>query len=232
MTAPDSPVPGAADEHDRSRADLGVARGLEALTASGVIVLEPPAGLDDDDDQGVLAELIPIGALPLQLPAMGTAPPARDASGLAALLRTAGATDRVLAATGGWLLSERRSSPATQDAYIKEASWWLWWIQARGLDLSDVGFIEADAFAAAMRHAGYANGSRRRRLSALSSWYRYLLRAQAAQRNPFDGMDLPSRKSKITRHVTGAQLHDMLAAFVADFGRRLGADSLINVGEF
>lgn len=106
----------------------------------------------------MLAELIPIGALPLQLPAKGTPPSARDASGLPALLRAAGATDRRLAAVRTPFL------PRHPGRLHQGASWWLWWIQARGLDLSDVDSIEADTFAAAMRHAGYANGSRDRYL--------------------------------------------------------------------
>lgn len=116
--------------------------------------------------------------MPVVLPAKGSSPPARDAAGLAELLRAAQAGPQVLAATAGWLVSERRSSPRTQDAYIKEVSWWLWWVQARGLELDRVPYIEADLFAAAMRHAGYEPGTRRRRLSALSSWYGYLIRAR------------------------------------------------------
>ncbi|GAA2417568.1 tyrosine recombinase [Nonomuraea africana] len=159
----------------------------------------------------------------MQLPAKGTPPPARDASGLATLLRTAGATDTVLAATGGWLLSERRSSPATQDGYIRDVSWWLWWIQARGMDLTDVSFIEADTYAAAMRHAGLAPGTRRRRLSACSSWYAYLQRADAAVRNPFHRMDLPKRASKPSRYLTEAQLDDLVMHAVAHQSARTAA---------
>lgn len=199
--------------------------GLEALTGDEVILLDGVPGdtAADDGESEAFSDLIPLAALPIQLPAKGSPPPARDAGTLAALLRTAGADEQVLRATGGWLLAERRSSRNTQDAYIKDASWWLWWVQARGLDLTDVDFIEADTFAAAMRHAGYANETRRRRLSALKSWYRYLKRAGAAQRDPFDGMDLPKRHDATTRRISEAQLVDMLVHAVDHESTRVQA---------
>ncbi len=198
----------------------GAARELDALTASGIILLDRPRAAPDEDADD-FAELIPLAALPVQLPAKGTPPPARDASGLATLLRTAGAAEVALAATGGWLLSERRSSPATQDGYIRDVSWWLWWIQVRGLDLRDVSFIEADTYAAAMRHAGLAPGTRR--LSACSSWYAYLQWADAAARNPFAGMDLPKRAGKPSRYLTEAQLDDLVVRAVAHESARTAA---------
>ncbi|MFI6883846.1 tyrosine-type recombinase/integrase [Streptosporangium canum] len=249
MSAPEetTATPAAADFAAATGRAIGPApsgTGLEALTVGGVILLKkPPApapadgGNGDAEDEGIFAELIPLAALPVQLPPKGTPPPAATAAHLATLLRTAGAADRVLAATGGWLLSERRSSPATQAAYVKDVSWWLWWVQARGLDLSDVDFIEADTYAAAMRHADWSTGTRRRRLSALRSWYRYLVRAQAAVRNPLEGMDLPKRNAKITRHLTGAQLDALVTHTLAHESTRTQAlvavlvDTACRVGE-
>ncbi|MFI6485714.1 tyrosine-type recombinase/integrase [Nonomuraea sp. NPDC050663] len=221
MSSPASPGHGTGhgpgNLHDR--ADLG---GLAELAVAGVITLDSTADENEDDVED-FTELIPLTTLPVQLPAKGSAPPARNAAELVALLRTAQASDTVLAGTAGWLLSERRASPRTQDAYIKEASWWLWWLQARGLELDRVPYAEADLFAAAMRHAGYQPGSRRRRLSALSSWYGYLVRAQAAETNPFDGMELPKRRSKPTRHLTEAQLDDLVTFAVERESTRTAA---------
>ncbi|MFI6819158.1 hypothetical protein ACIBG7_42665 [Nonomuraea sp. NPDC050328] len=45
----------------------------------------------------------------------------------------------------------------------------------------------------------------------MRSWYGYLVRAEAAQRNPFDGMELPKVRSKVARHLTGGQLQAMLS---------------------
>ncbi|MER6008998.1 tyrosine-type recombinase/integrase [Nonomuraea angiospora] len=177
---------------------------------------QPSEGADGQEPDLPFAELIPPDALPIRLPDRGSPPPARDPQSLATLLRTAGADKDVLRATGAWLLADRRSATNTQEAYIKDASWWLWWVQARGLELTDVDFIEADTFAAAMRHAGYAAETRRRRLSALKSWYRYLRRARLVRNDPFDGMDLPKRqRDKSTRFVTEAELNQMLTHAVA-----------------
>jgi len=206
-----------------SAIEHGSAGALAALTSSGIIRLDSPV-VDDGEQDLAFAELIPLAALPIQLPVKGSPPPARDAGTLAVLLRTAGADEQVLRVTGGWLLAERRSSRNTQDAYIKDASWWLWWIQARGLDLTDVDFIEADTFAAALRHAGYAAETRRRRLSVLKSWYRYLRRARVVCNDPFDGMDLPKRqRDKHTRYITEAELNAMLTHAVEVENRRVQA---------
>ncbi|MFF4624675.1 tyrosine-type recombinase/integrase [Nonomuraea jabiensis] len=174
--------------------------------------------------RGCLCVHAPSAALPIRLPDLGSPLPARDPAGLAALLRTAGADDGVLRATGGWLLADRRAARRTQEVYIADASWWLWWVQARGLGLTDVDFVEADTFAAALRHAGYAVESRRRRLSALKSWYRYLRRARLVRNDPFDGMDLPKRqRGKTTRYVTEAELKRLLQYAAEAESRRVQA---------
>ncbi|MEV0589695.1 tyrosine-type recombinase/integrase [Nonomuraea sp. NPDC050310] len=218
--------PSAAAEPAATPASPAAVVDLTALTGGAVVVSSPPRRgaptaddkTDDEAGDGEAAawgELIPLGALPVELPPKGTSPPARTATELAALLRTAGAGERLLQATGGWLMSERRASPATQQAYIQDVSWWLWWVQARGLIIADVDFLETDLYAAAMRHADWASATRARRLSAVRSWYGYLMRAEAAQRNPFDGMELPKVRSKVTRHLTGGQLQAMLSHALA-----------------
>jgi site-specific recombinase XerD len=202
---------------------------LATMHSFGVVVPavaadRPATAADVEEPDRPFADMIPAAALPIRLPGRGSPPPARDPDSLAALLRAAAADDGVLRATGGWLLAERHAARNTQKAYITDASWWLWWIQARGLDLTDVDFIEADTFAAAMRHAGYAVETRRRRLSALKSWYRYLRRAQVVASDPFDGMDLPKRqRDKHTRYITEAELNAMLAHAVAVESRRVQA---------
>ncbi|MFD8563121.1 tyrosine-type recombinase/integrase [Streptosporangium canum] len=94
---------------------------------------------------------------------------------------------------------------------MRDVSWWLWWIQARGLHVGDVPTVESDLYAAAMRATGLAANTRRARISAAKSWYTYLRRAGVAATNPFDGMEQPRRPAGTTRYVSGEQLEDMLA---------------------
>lgn len=139
-------------------------------------------------------------------------PPASDERGLADLMRSIGLEPVALTATAGWLSSEKRSSAATRRGYSRELSWWLAYIAARGLDPMDVSTIEADLYGAALRDAGLAPASREKRISAASSWYRYLVRAGLAVRNPFLDMERaqPPAESK-TRGLSKQDLDQMLA---------------------
>jgi integrase/recombinase XerD len=140
-------------------------------------------------------------------------PPARTDRDLAALLLSAGGTPALLNATGSWLAAERRQSLRTHDGYVTDLSRWIAWCRARGLDLADIPATEPDLFSAAMRSAGLADATRARRLSAVSSWYRYLTHARMVALNPFgDGMDRPrlAAVSK-TRGMSEDQLDRLLA---------------------
>jgi integrase/recombinase XerD len=140
-------------------------------------------------------------------------PPAASAHQLAALMRSAGASDMILGATGAWLAAERRQSPRTQAGYITDLSRWVSWCQMRGLSLASVPATEADLFAAAMRDAGLADATRARRLSAVSSWYAYSARAGLTGLNPFGkGMDRPKLPAvSKTRGMSEDQLDRLLA---------------------
>ncbi|GGQ22985.1 tyrosine-type recombinase/integrase [Streptosporangium pseudovulgare] len=188
---------------------------LAPLMASGALLLDSPS--EEEEEEG--AELVWLhehNAAPIALPPKGSSPPARTPAELATLLRAVQAPEEALAATAGWLLSDRRSSPATQRNYLRDISWWLWWVQARGLHLGDAPFFEADLYAAAMRGAGLSANTRLARISAASSWYVYLRRANAATTNPFDGMDRPKRRLLApTRYITGPELDEMVAETVA-----------------
>jgi site-specific recombinase XerD len=140
-------------------------------------------------------------------------PPAADVHELAELMRSASATPAVLTATAAWLSGERRQSRYTQDGYITDLSRWVAWCQMRGQDLACVPATEADLFAAGMRAAGLQEATRARRLSAVSSWFAYLMRADAAAFNPFgEGMERPKQPEvSKTRGMSEDQLDRLLA---------------------
>ncbi|MGC5016334.1 tyrosine-type recombinase/integrase [Streptosporangium sp. DT93] len=233
MSLHDVPSRPVGDEPAAQPARPTVSSALAPLAISGVIVLDRPRDLDADAEEAAEVQLYALlgqHTSPLTLPAKGSPPPARNAYELAALLRTVQVPEQALAATAGWLSSERRSSPATQRNYIRDISWWLWWIQARGLHIGDVPSIETDLYSAAMRTAGLSANTRRARISAAKSWYTYLRRADLATANPFDGMEPPRRSASTTRFISGEQLDDMLVHAVLHESARVQAILAVLIG--
>lgn len=152
--------------------------------------------------------LEPTATLPLSLRG---APPAASPEALLSLLREAGAAPNVVEATATWLA--RRKSIHSRTAYAKDASWWLAWCAASETNPALARPLQADQYAAALAEANLAKSTRARRLAAASSWYAYLVRAEAADRNPFFGMERPSVSAddSPTRGMTPAQLGVLLA---------------------
>jgi site-specific recombinase XerD len=127
-------------------------------------------------------------------------------------MRRAGVSDAGMAATAGWLSGERRQSGRTQAGYVEDLSRWVAWCMARGISPADAPATGADLFAKSMRDAGLASATRARRISAASSWSRYLLRHGAAARNPFENMERPQvPKESGTRGMSEDQLNRFLA---------------------
>jgi site-specific recombinase XerD len=151
----------------------------------------------------------PSGAPPI--PVRGQAP-AHTLGEFQDLVRQVGLGAVAVAAVEAWLGNARRNTPATRRGYIMDASWWLFWLAARGLDPATVAPMETDRYAAAMQDAGLSPATRSRRLSAARSFYRYLVRHEVVARNPFEGMDMP-KVSKVsrTRVPATAELDRMLA---------------------
>jgi len=139
-------------------------------------------------------------------------PPAHDALTLATLMRQAGISEDGMTATGAWLSGERRQSGHTQAGYIEDLSRWIGWCMIRGINPADAPATAADRFAASMRNADLANATRARRLSAASSWSRYLRRHGAATLNPFEDMERPRLPSvSETRGMSEDELDRFLA---------------------
>ena len=137
-------------------------------------------------------------------------PPASTPDALLALLADAGASPSVLKATRSWL--HRRPSDHSRTAYAKDAGWWLAFCAAEGVDPTQARPTDADDYETALRDTGLAKSTRARRLAAASSWYTYLVRADVADRNPFEGMERPSVSAdgSPTRGLTTAQLAKLL----------------------
>jgi site-specific recombinase XerD len=138
-------------------------------------------------------------------------PPAATPEALLALLDEAGAGPAVIKATRSWIA--RRPSEHSRTAYAKDASWWLAFCVVADVDPTRARATNADDYETALRETGLAKSTRARRLAAASSWYSYLIRADIADRNPFEGMDRPSVSAddSPTRGMTPKQLATLLA---------------------
>jgi len=124
--------------------------------------------------------------------------------------------------TTAWLLGRL---PNTRRAYFTDLSMWLAYCASVGLDPMTARRADADAFASQL------TGSRRtvaRRLSGISSWYRYLLGNEVCERNPFDAVTRPAvhRDTSPTIGLTAAQAAAVLDA-ADEAARRTGSEATL-----
>ncbi|TDB99737.1 integrase, partial [Micromonospora fluostatini] len=146
--------------------------------------------------------------------------PARSSTRLA--LRDGGPTDF----TEAWLRN-RRLSDHTRDAYRRDVASWLTWCAARGLDPLRANFLDVNDYGRDLESTVGARSGRpltpatvARRLSALSSWYDFLVKLRAIDANPVADADRPriDRDHSTTIGLTPEEVDRLLAAADADTG--------------
>ncbi|GAA2384994.1 tyrosine-type recombinase/integrase [Dactylosporangium salmoneum] len=122
--------------------------------------------------------------------------------------------------TDGWL-ANRRLSAHTRAAYRRDVQQYLRWCDGRGLDPLRASFLHVNAYARDLEatvdgRTGrvLAPASVARKLSALSSWYQFLVRLDAVSANPVGGADRPrvARDVSATVGLAAAEVDAMLAA--------------------
>ncbi|SCF20285.1 tyrosine-type recombinase/integrase [Micromonospora mirobrigensis] len=128
--------------------------------------------------------------------------------------------------TEAWLRN-RRLSEHTRDAYRRDIATWLTWCAGRGLDPLRANFLDVNSYARDLEATRAVRSGRpltpatvARRLSALSSWYDFLLRLRAVDANPVAGADRPriDRDHSATIGLTPDEVDALLAAAEADTG--------------
>jgi integrase/recombinase XerD len=128
--------------------------------------------------------------------------------------------------TDAWL-ANRRLSAHTRIAYRGDVTGWLAWCAGRGLDPLRVMFVHVNEYARALESTVEGRTGRpltaatvARKLSAVSSWYTFLLRLGAVAANPVTGADRPrvDRDHSSTIGLTPAEVDALLAAADADAG--------------
>ena len=157
-----------------------------------------PAAAPDAGRAMLAAELL--GRVRAELPAVGEL----------------GEREQVLVAA--WLTGLR--SARTRRAYAGDVMAWLGWLADRETDVLAAGRVHIDLWAATQLHAGSAAASVRRRLSALSSFYRYCASHDLTGRVPTQGVARPVVDPDYTATVglDRDQARALVAAADADTG--------------
>ena len=127
-----------------------------------------------------------------------------------------GEREELLAAA--WLASLRAAR--TRRAYAADVRGWLGWLTERGTDVLDAGRVHVDLWAAAQQDRGAESSTVRRRLSALSSFYRYCAAHDLVDRIPTAGVARPMVDPDYTATIglDRDQARALVAAADADKG--------------
>ncbi|MGC5051686.1 tyrosine-type recombinase/integrase [Micromonospora sp. DT48] len=134
--------------------------------------------------------------------------------------------DGPMAVTDAWLRN-RRLSEHTRDAYRRDVAGWLAWCEARRLDPLRANFLHVNEYGRALESSLAARTGRpltpatvARKLSALSSWYDFLVKLRAVESNPVSGADRPrvDRDHSVTVGLTPDEVDALLAVAEAETG--------------
>ena len=102
--------------------------------------------------------------------------------------------------------AERRLSPLTSIHYRRDLAQCMAYCDSTGIaDWDGLNTAEVRGWVAAMHRRGLSGKSIQRALSALRSFYRYLLREQAVARNPASGVTAPKSARRLPRTLTTDQ---------------------------
>jgi integrase/recombinase XerD len=169
-----------------------------------------------------MAALIPVESLPMPFPAQDPLPAAAELlmRARAELPHLAGLGQREELLAAAWLMSLRAAR--TRRAYAGDLRAWLAWLGERGIDVLAAARVHADLWVAGQLEDGAEASSVRRRLSALSSFYRYCAAHDLVGRIPTAGVIRPVVDPDYTATVglTRDEARALVAAADADRGRQ------------
>ncbi len=125
------------------------------------------------------------------------------------------------------MVAQRRLSEHTRDAYRRDVAGWLAWCAARRLDPLRANFLHVNEYGRALENTVSARTGRpltpatvARKLSALSSWYDFLVKLRAVELNPVAGADRPrvDRDHSGTVGLAPDEVDALLSAAEAETG--------------
>ncbi|PID74677.1 MAG: recombinase XerD [Desulfobacterales bacterium] len=111
------------------------------------------------------------------------------------------------------LITERRLAENTISAYIADVSLFLsFLVSKRKKTLHNISLETIHAFLADCRAQEASNASIRRRVSALRTFFSFLLSRNLVTSNPFTALDLPKRGRNIPKALTVEEVSSLLKA--------------------
>jgi integrase/recombinase XerD len=110
------------------------------------------------------------------------------------------------------LALERNLSPRTVDSYGRDLRQFSTWLAAEGLSIDSVDRIALRGYLGSRRDTGLSARSAARALSAIRSFYRFLLRTGAVTADPTAEVKSPSLWRTVPHALTGDEVDAMLAA--------------------
>ena len=116
-----------------------------------------------------------------------------------------------------YLGAERNASVHTLDNYRRDIVQFALLTLKRNaavqeVDWNDVSVHDGRAFVVALQNDSLSKTSIIRKMSAMRSFYRYLLREQKADSNPFSGLVSPKRQKLLPKYMTVAEVSRLLDA--------------------
>ncbi|WP_020524272.1 tyrosine-type recombinase/integrase [Catelliglobosispora koreensis] len=135
----------------------------------------------------------------------------------------AGGRDQRIAGLAQVFIQGRRS-PHTRRAYEQHLGTWIDWCAGNGVDLLEARHAHVSLWLAFLQEAGASDSTRAARLSAISSWYRWMQREGVVTRNPATLLpeERPRPNPEHTPALSAKQAELLLAAADAD-GHRSSA---------
>jgi len=136
--------------------------------------------------------------------------------------------DPLLSAFSRHLRVERDDSPNTLDAYMRDLAQFAGFVFKRGkIDWKSVGLEEGSKFfGALMRDMGLGAATVRRKLSAVKTFYNFLVREGEVAENPFADLRGPGKKRGLPKVLTFWEVKDLLDKTKPDAGKLPGMKPL------
>ena len=140
------------------------------------------------------------------------------------------APDPLVAAFLNYLSAERNDSPHTLEGYrmdIEQFSRTILKTDAaeKAVDWNDVSVHDARMFVVSLQNDKLTRTSISRKMSALRSFYRYLVREGRVEGNPFSGLTSPKQGKRLPKYMSVAEVARLLDA-PAEYWRRAEGQQL------
>lgn len=113
-----------------------------------------------------------------------------------------------------YLENEKNNSPHTIDNYLTDIGQFMEmkWGADQAPDWAGVDRFSARKFLVFFQRMGLSGSSIRRKLSALRSFFRFLVREEYTDKNPFSGLRLPKKETLLPKILSVEEIERLLAA--------------------